>query len=222
MTAFTATTVTLQGNHGTAVTYDLASSTQFREGNLTVTSAALALGERVNVRLDPTTSPSTVVAMEIHLSHFEGQVAAVSGTSDAGSITLLGHAQTTQTVLITSSTTFVMQGQPATFANVTVGSEVGAQGIETAANTLTASSVRITAPEVTPPTLAPVVGTVTAFTAKSITIQPATGLPQTFRLLAVTIFDQGSTAVSSSALKVGETVTVTLHNSSMAALVDIS
>ncbi|OYV66193.1 MAG: hypothetical protein B7X07_00260 [Actinobacteria bacterium 21-64-8] len=149
LSATTPGTLTLTMRDGSTVTYTTTAATTYFEGRASATSSALAVGEQVDVALNATT-PTTLDSVRIDLTHFEGKILAITGAAGAATITLSGPNNTTRTVLVTPSTTFEMKGQTATFSSLVVGAEMGAMGLDASNNTLSALSIRVSAPESSP------------------------------------------------------------------------
>ncbi len=138
VTAVSATSLTVQGEHGTPVVLSITPTTTFMIGSSTATATALAVGERVLVQVSPT-APNTATQITIALVKVEGLVSAVSPTS----LTLSRGDGWTFTVAISPSTTFSSSATPVTLSAVTAGVRVEVQGIMAANNTIDATNVNI-------------------------------------------------------------------------------
>ena len=138
VTAVSATSLTVQGEHGTPVVLSITPTTTFMIGSSTATASALAVGERVLVQVSPT-APNTATQITIALVKVEGLVSAVSPTS----LTLSRGDGWTFTVAISPSTTFSSSATPVTLSAVTAGVRVEVQGIMAANNTIDATNVNI-------------------------------------------------------------------------------
>lgn len=139
ITAFTSSSVTVQSHNGTLTTFTLTSTTTFTEGSTTLSASNLAVGERVNVKVS-SSAPTTALSIRIHLAELDGNVTAVSGNS----ITMTNHQGSSQTIVVSASTTYRQDGASATLANVVVGSKIRAEGTLAAdQTTLNALTVKI-------------------------------------------------------------------------------
>ena len=141
------TSFTVQGRHGTTVTFTPSATITYFEGRAQVTATSLVIGDRVDVKLSNTT-PQTVTSVRIQLVKFEGKVTSITATT--GAITITGPKNVTRTVDVSASTTYVMGGvSTPTIANIVVGSEIGAYGTLSATNAtiLNATMVRISKPD---------------------------------------------------------------------------
>ena len=143
-------TMTLTLRDGSTVTYTTTAATTYFEGRTSATSSALAVGEQVDVALNSTT-PTVADSVSVDLVKFEGKITAITGVAGAATITLSGPNNTTRTVLVTPTTTFEMNGQTATFSSLVVGAEIGASGLVATNNSLSAQSIRVSAPEMSAP-----------------------------------------------------------------------
>jgi hypothetical protein len=108
-------------------------------------SAALGLsdlkgGDDVTIQVSLTSSSATIESdrrSNGKEEQLEGRVESLPPTTAAGSLVVAGR-----TVITNSSTTFYMQGQAATFADLALGQRVHVKG-QTGAGGMTASSVNI-------------------------------------------------------------------------------
>jgi len=130
VTAVTATSVTITSEHGTAVVLTITPTTLFTEGSVSATIAALAVGERVEVKLSPTV-PNTATQINIQLMRVEGLVSAVNATT----LTLAKGEGWTFSVTLSPTTTFSSGGTATTISSVTAGTRVEVQGIMSADHT---------------------------------------------------------------------------------------
>ncbi len=138
VTAVTATSVTIASEHGTPVVLTITPTTTFSEGSVSTTIAALAVGERVEVKLSPT-APTTAAQINIQLMRVEGLVNTVSATS----LTLSKGEGWTFNVSLSPTTTFTSGGVATTISSVTAGTRVEVQGIMSADHT-TINAVSVT------------------------------------------------------------------------------
>lgn len=139
VTAVSATSITLQLPDGTSSTYALEPSTTVSEGMASASAAALAVGERVQVR-PSATNAATASAIEIDLAHVSGSVVSVSGST----IVVSDAQGFYRTIQVGNSTTYTKPGSSATLSDVTTGTVIEAEGTVGASHTvLDASNVGI-------------------------------------------------------------------------------
>jgi hypothetical protein len=139
ITAVTSSSVSVQSHNGTPTTFTITPTTTFTEGSTTMSASALAVGERISVKVS-SSAPTTALSIRIHLAELAGNVTAVSGNS----ITVTNHQGTSETVVVSASTTYRLDGASATLADVVVGSKICAQGTFAADHTtLDALTVKI-------------------------------------------------------------------------------
>ncbi len=140
VTAVSATSITLRGPSGATSTFSIDSSTTVSKDRATSTLGALAVGDEV--RIVPTAPGSTTArSIDIEQPTVMGKVTAISGDA----ITVTGPDGTSQTVIVSSATTYAKAGASATLADVTVGSSIFAQGTfaSTSPVTLDATTVGV-------------------------------------------------------------------------------
>jgi hypothetical protein len=181
-TADTAGTFALTGAHSTTDTVNVSTTTTFEEhGVTTPTFANVCVGDKVGAFGMISSGTVTATGVFVTPQAVFGTVASVNGTTTAGTcgtadtagtFALTGAHSTTDTVNVSTTTTFEEHGVTTpTFANVCVGSKLGAFGALTS-GTLTATSVFVTPPPTPKPhavfgTVASVNGTTTAGTCGS-------------------------------------------------------
>ncbi|MHB2028891.1 MAG: DUF5666 domain-containing protein [Acidimicrobiales bacterium] len=219
VTALTPTSVSVLLRNGTSVTFAITSATTFSEGTSATTVASLAIGQLVRVQTtnpvtttttSTTTSSATATSIEIELARLSGIVTAVSGDS----ITVANEQGFTHTIVVSSTTTFALEGSSATLANVVVGSRIHATGvIGTDGTTLDAMSVLIN-PYHQSKSSAVTRGDVTAVTSTSLTVSGRDGVLTTFLVTPTTIFSEGRTQATFANVSVGEQVSVLVSPSS--------
>ena len=230
-TADTAGTFTLDAAHSTTDTVDVSTTTTFFEhGVTTSTFANVCVGDKVGAF--GMVSAGTVTATSVFITPPKppvvfGTVAAVNGITTAGTcgaadtagaFTLDAAHSTTDTVDVSTTTTFVEHGVTTpTFANVCVGSKVAAVGAD-ASNTVTATSVFISPPPIPKPhaifgTVASVNGTSTAGTcgaadtAGAFTLDAAHSTTDTVEVsTTTTFFEHGVTTSTFGNVCVGDKV----------------
>jgi non-canonical (house-cleaning) NTP pyrophosphatase len=169
-------TFTLTSAHGATDTVNVSTTTTFEEhGVTTPTFANVCVGDKVGAFGMISSGTVTATGVFVTLPVVFGTVASVNGTATAGTcgtadtagtFTLDAAHSTTDTVNVSTTTTFEEHGVTMpTFATVCVGNKVGAFGI-VSSGTVTATAVFVTSPK--PPvvfgTVASVNGTATAGT----------------------------------------------------------
>jgi hypothetical protein len=143
-------TFTFQTEGGTDVIVNTPSTT-YTEGDMTVTSSALQVGEFVDVRgTISSTSPLTVTATDVHIDlvTLKGTVVAPGYTSGATSIVIQGPEGFWRTIALESYTTYsegpMRLGTSVTAENLMTGTEIEASGVVDANHTsLDAVSIHI-------------------------------------------------------------------------------
>ncbi|MHB8378867.1 MAG: DUF5666 domain-containing protein [Acidimicrobiales bacterium] len=140
VTAFTPTSVTVLGKGSvTPTTFTITTTTTYKDDGVSLSAADLAVGSKIGIEVSSAAS-LTALNIEIELASVSGKVTAIS----ASTITIAGHEGTAHMVLVTPTTTYVMNGAPATLADVVVGSKIHGQGTLSAdKSTLTAVTVVI-------------------------------------------------------------------------------
>lgn len=200
VTAVTSTTVTVDRWDGKITTYTITPSTTFTEGSSPTTAASLVVGDRINIRL-ARSAPTTALKINIELAELAGSVSSVVGNL----ITITGPQGFARAILVSPSTTFTMGGQPATLADVTVGTPIFAKGtIDVNLTTLDALLVRIGS---TVHQLA-YHGVVTTITPDSVTLNRLNGTTEMFTITSNTAYTQGKNVLSAASLVVGDKVNV--------------
>jgi len=138
VTAVTSTSITVSDPSGTTSTFAIDSSTTVSKDRAASTLAALAVGDEV--RVIPSAPGSTTARnIDIEQPSAMGRVSAISGDT----ITLSGPNGTSQTVIVSSATTYAKAGASATLADVTVGSSVFAQGTFAPGSTTTLDATTV-------------------------------------------------------------------------------
>jgi len=205
VTAVTASSVTVTLRSGSTATFTLTPTTTYTEGSAPSTIASLVVGDRVRVQVSASSS-STATAITIELAQLFGKVTSV-GTN---TITIGDPQGFSRTIVVNSSTKYTLNGAAGTLADVVVGSQIYAQGtIDTNQTSLDALSVNIRTEQHSDS----VRGTVTAVTSSSVTVQDVNGTSTTISLTPTTIYSEGSTTSSASALAVGQHVCVQVSSS---------
>jgi hypothetical protein len=203
---------TAQFGSAAPVVFTTTSATTYFEGSTAVTSSALAVGQQIDFGLT-NTSPQTVAKVSIDVATFEGKVTVVAGNV----VTITGPQSTTRNVNLTSTTTYSQGGTASTQSAIVVGSEIGARGLlGSTPGSITALSVKIAAPRIH------FGGVVTALGINSFTIQNGTAAPVVYTTTSATTYFEGSTAVTSSALAVGQKLDVTLTSTTPQTVAKVS
>ncbi len=199
-------TIMPAGPHTVAVNVDLGPSTVYRQAGVVVTVADLLVGSTVAVTASGTPLTATVVHIALPKPvHLEGVVTALnpaSGTPTSVTVQPDGFFQTPVTVSLGGSTVYYQLGATTTVDSLLVGSHVA---LTATGNPLTATVVHISAP------LADVtIGSVTAVTATSLTVQPmaAGSSAVTFMLTNATNYYSGRRVATIAAVNVGDVVRV--------------
>ena len=142
VTAFTATSLTVQDWKGTFTTYTIGSSTKFTKERTAASPGDLAIGEHVRIILSSTSSV-TASAVEIELASVAGQVVTVSGNA----VTVTDRSGTSVQIDVSAPTTYSKNGARATLADVTTGSfDVAEGGFDSTDTVLTATTIGIGQP----------------------------------------------------------------------------
>jgi len=123
VTNVNSTSITVRHFDGTSSTYTIDPSTVVNEGRTPVTTSALSVGERVQVR-PSTTSATTAAAIEIDLAHVEGTVVSVAGDT----ITVSDRQGFYRTIQVSDTTAYLKAGASASLNDVTPGTAIAAEG----------------------------------------------------------------------------------------------
>ena len=123
VTNVNSTSITVRHFDGTSSTYTIDPSTAVNEGRTPVTTSALSVGERVQVR-PSTTSATTAAAIEIDLAHVEGTVVSVAGDT----ITVSDRQGFYRTIQVSDTTAYLKAGASASLGDVTPGTAISAEG----------------------------------------------------------------------------------------------
>ncbi len=209
VTAVSATSLTIS-NDGQSSTFTLDPSTAFVKNGLAIPASDVTVGSKVRVTVSTTsiTTPLTASSVallaspEVKMGHgVEGTVYSVAPTS-----IVITHEGQKLPFAIDANTAFVMNGMPASIANVTSGVKVRVVVSTTATTTPTASAIMIFANE--SENANAVTGTVTAYTSGvSITVMGPNG-PTTFAIAPTTIITKDHVALLASDVTVGSVVRV--------------
>jgi hypothetical protein len=203
-TVVTSTSVTVDRLNGKVTTFTITSTTTFTQGKTVLTAASLVVGDRIDVVVN-TSAPANAIRINIDLARVAGKVTAISGDT----ITLTGGQGFSRTVLVSPTTTYTQGGQPATFADVLVGSNIVAKGtIDPNLTSLDATSVAIASVG----HLETFVGSVTAVTTTSVTVNRLDGKTTTFTITPTTIVTEGPSTLTPASLTVGDRVSVQVNS----------
>ncbi|HSN03141.1 MAG TPA: DUF5666 domain-containing protein [Acidimicrobiales bacterium] len=207
VSAVSATSLTIS-NDGKSSTFTLNAQTTFMKNGLAIPASDITVGSRVLVALSSTTttpptasSVALLASPEVRMGHgVEGTVYSVTPTS-----IVITHDGWQKTFVIDANTVVVMNGVPATLANVTVGARVRV-ALSTSATTPTASAIMVFANEAQ--NTSAVSGSVVAYVAGvSITVAGASG-PVTFVINPATIITKDHVVLLASDITVGSMVRV--------------
>ncbi len=185
--------LSLKTQDGWTRTIAVAGTTKITKGGATIGVADLRVGDRIRFRETRNTDGTfTIQAIEVVLPSVAGQVTAVT----ADGFTLKSRNNTTWTIAVTGSTKFMLGGAAGSKADVTVGTQVGVVGTQSADTALTATAVRIEVPRV--------FGKVTAKTADTITVERLAGGTATIHVSGSTTYRvPGKASASLSDIAVG-------------------
>ncbi|HVB51734.1 MAG TPA: DUF5666 domain-containing protein [Acidimicrobiales bacterium] len=150
VTAVTSSSVTVQGKDGSLTTYTFTPTTTFSEGSVSLSASSLAVGNRVDVKVD-SSAPTTALKVEIRPSFEAGVVTAISGNT----ITIKDFQGTTDSIVVSSATTYDQGHATGTLADVIVGAKIFASG-NIASDGSTLDALRVIIAPVDTPT--PIIG----------------------------------------------------------------
>ena len=209
VSAVTSTSLTIS-NDGQSTSFTLDANTAFVKNGLAIPASDITVGAKVLVTVSTTasTTPPTASSVallespEVKMGHgVEGTVYSVAPTS-----IVITHEGQQMTFTIDANTVFVMNGMPATIANVVAGARVRVAVSTTATTTPTAGAVMIFTND--SENANAVTGTVTAYVpGVSITVAGPNG-PATFVITSATIITKDHVALLASDVTVGSVVRV--------------
>ncbi len=202
----TAVTILPSADNAVAVSVNLASTTIYREAGAVVTVADLVVGARVVIEASGNPQTATLVRIAapqpVYLSGMVTALTPSTGTPTSVTVQPLGDFKAPVTVNLGASTVFYQLKSTTTVASLLVGSHVF---VTATGSPLTATVVRISAPlpDVT-------VGSVTAVTSTSMTVQPqsAGSAPIMFTLTGSTTYFNGRLVSTIAEVNVGDIVRV--------------
>ena len=209
VTAVSATSLSI-ANDGRSSSFTLDANTAFVKNGLAIPASDITVGSKVLVTLSSTTtttpptasSVALLASAEVKIGHgVEGTVISAVAPS-----IVISHEGQNMTFTTDANTVYVMNGMPATFANVTAKAKVRIVASSTTTTPPTASVVMIFANE--SQSAHGVTGTVTNYTAGvSITVAGPNG-PMTFVITPATIIAKDHVVLLASDITVGSTVRV--------------
>jgi hypothetical protein len=127
---------------GTSNTYAITSATTFSEGPTTITASALAVGQHVGIQVS-STDATTAANIDIQLPVLVGTVTHVDGDT----VTITDPVGFNRTIVVDSTTSYTKSSGTASLSDVSVGSEISAEGtVDANGTSLDASSVHIGVP----------------------------------------------------------------------------
>lgn len=205
-------TLTVSGPGGRTTTYATTSATTYTVDGLAATASAVAVGDRVTVRVPfspghfwgggtssttTTTAPATPTALTVNVVLPE--LAGTVHTVGHGQFVLVDSQGFWRTVKTTAGTAYLQAGETAGATALTVGSQVEAVGTVDADHTaLDASRVNVVLPTVT--------GKVTAVSGTAFTVSTFARTTVTVDTTSTTRFTAAGTTGSLSDVKVGSVV----------------
>jgi len=207
----TSVTVLPFDHHAVALNIVVNSTTVYKQGGSLVTVADLLVGSQVVIHASGNPFTANIVRIAVPRPvHLEGMVTALnpsSGTPTSLTVQPAGFFKTPVTVNLSSTTLYYQLKSTTTVAALLVGSHVDLTAI---GNPLSATAVHISAP------LADVtIGSVTAVTSTTLTVQPQTAgsAPVTFTLTNNTTYFAGRTVSTIAEVNVGDIVRVAAASS---------
>jgi hypothetical protein len=211
VTAASSTSITVDSWNGTSNTYPISPTATYAEGGAPATASSLVVGDRVQLQIS-TSAPATVTAINIELAFLFGTVTSVSGDT----ILIRDPQGFTRTILVGSGTTYSGGG----LSDIVTGSKIVASGtVDANGTTLDALTVKIGSVGSTQI----IRGSVTAFSASSVTVQShGGGTPIVFTLTTTTTFKDGPYTLSAANLAVGEKVSVEVNSSAATTALSIA
>jgi len=141
LTAVNGNTLTLTAQNGSTSAVTVDANTTYTRAGKAISLADLKTGDKIEVHMNQ--GATTASSIEVVLAHADGTITAVSGST----ITLTERNSATQQVVVDASTSFLKAGQSASLADVTVGSQIMANGTLNSDGSLKAEQVVIQLPE---------------------------------------------------------------------------
>lgn len=147
ITAINRSAISLETEDGWTRTITVDDGTTYSRSGDTIALGDLKVGDEVAFRQTREDDGSfTIDSIVVIPPHAAGEVTAVNGST----ITLAGRDDSTTTVAVTGSTTYEVNGDDATLADVKVGMFLVAEGTENADGSLTATDVKAADPDAFP------------------------------------------------------------------------
>jgi hypothetical protein len=144
VTAISGNDISLETEDGWTRTITVDDGTEYSKSGDEISLADLAVGDRIafgqTLEDDGTW---TIDAIAVILPHVGGEVTAIDGST----ITLEARDGTTSTITVNGDTTYLVNGDDATLADVEVGMVLIAEGTEDADGSLTATEVKAADPD---------------------------------------------------------------------------
>jgi hypothetical protein len=138
ITAISGNSISLKTDDGWTRTITVDSGTTYAKSGATIALGDLKVGDQVGFRETKETDGSyTIDSIQVVLPHLGGQVTAVNGSS----ITVTGRDGTTGTIQVSGSTTYTVNGNGASLADVKVGMFLMAEGTLNTDGSLAATNV---------------------------------------------------------------------------------
>jgi hypothetical protein len=142
VSAITATSITVTGPAGTSSTYSVNSSTTVTKNGQSAAIGDIAVGDNVHIMLSATDA-TLASGIDIVPAGVAGKVTAINGDV----LTISGPSGTTDSVVVSSATTYKKGGASASLGDIAVGTVIFAQGsFGSSATTLNATTVGIGQP----------------------------------------------------------------------------
>lgn len=139
ITAIAGSNLTLETADGWTRTITVDSGTTYSKSGATIALDDLAVGDQIGFRQTHETNGTwTIDSVVVIPPHAGGQVTAVSGST----ITVTQRDGTTATITVTGSTTYKVNGNAATLADIKVGMFVVGAGTKNVDGSITATTVR--------------------------------------------------------------------------------
>ena len=144
VTAISGNDISLETEDGWTRTITVDDETEYSKSGDEIGLADLAVGDRIGFRQTLQDDGTwTIDAIAVILPHVGGEVTAVDGST----ITVEGRDGTTSTITVNGDTTYQVNGDDATLADVEVGMVLIAEGTENADGSLAATEVKAADPD---------------------------------------------------------------------------
>ena len=144
VTAISGNDISLETEDGWTRTITVDDETEYSKSGDEISLADLAVGDRIGFRQTLEDDGTwTIDVIAVILPHVGGEVTAIDGST----ITVEGRAGTTSTITVDGDTTYQVNGDDATLADVEAGMVLVAEGTENAEGSLTATEVKAADPD---------------------------------------------------------------------------